>query len=821
MITRLVKVIDVWPNTAVYAITDTPDENGATAFYLPDSDNLIRDAGITLEIEDITGAEVEALGGKPGGRSYEQPNITNADELRDLATEEQKTEDTPLNQPEDIQGKAVESVLTENYTYQELFAPGEWHSDEEAASRSALVGTPKPLNLDETLTSRGEIANPTAWEDDPDSVAAVQEQEIYQVGADIVEDFLTLQEDALADIGVFDWDAETSQAQENATALISGFFEKEFVALEEDIKEQRLRSTEDFTADLRSVIENAQEELTKLDITQAETEQDLLARLDAIGGRESYEKAEQGRIMANAAEELQIDLGDIQGRAEFLTAEQRASIEETQEEYTTKLEDIAGAEAYGTEEKRRLIDEARNELEINLADITGQAEFITEEESRKMREAEEEFILKMEDLSGRETFEIGEQQRTISSARDALSITLRDITGEKEYTTDIQERVIRETEAKLQRELGDIGAREAYDYSTAQVAWGDRIAKEEEAQLGRGRGFSGVMREEMGKLDLSKATDLGEIVRSYAVQADEALATAEFTIEDAGARIDEALRTSGISTERAELGARVTQEEAGAQMGEIERRAGAERATAELGLGYEQERGAAGIAEAGREAGISTQRVMSAEEATRLGAQSAIDEISRRAGVTRTEAEQIYSSTVGDAERAIGEVERGTGVMETEALMRERTLREQAQAQTGEIGRLATSQQEEAEREAMFTQERTQAAREEVEAQKSRGVTTAETAQRQSIRAYGAGVPYGEIPENVRPVDEVPERGIYGERSYQELGRERSETELAQVNQLLEQRQQEHEMFRREALETIPEYSVYESSELRKRTRNL
>lgn len=595
--------------------------------------------------------------------------------------------------------EAVQNALTENYTYQELFAPGQWHSDKDAAYRSSLVGTPKPLNLDETKTGRGEYANPTWWYDDPDSVAAVQESQIAKIGADIVEDYKNLQEEALADIGVFEWDEEA--ATEDALAIIQPFFEEEFKSLEEDIKEQRLRSAEEYSADLKEITETAQAELKKLDITEAENEQELLARLDAVGAREEYEKAEQGRIMAEAVEDLQLSLEDIQGRAGFLTEEQQAAIAKAEEDYRQTIENI----------------------------------------------------------EGREDFEVGEKQRLIREAEDKLNLTLRDIRGKEEYGVAAQERIIQEAEETLQRKLGDIGARKAYSYAKAKQEWDTRIAKEEETQLGRGRGYSGVMREEIGKLDLSKVRDLGEILRSYAVEENEALASAEFTKEEAQANIEEIKRSSGIETERAGLGTRYTREEAEAGIGEIERQVAAQREAATTGLEYTRGRGKA----------------------------------------------------------RIGEIERAAGVGEAEARAREKYTRLGAEAKTGEIERLAEQRRGEVQREAMFTQERTQAAREEVEAQKARGVTAAETEMRRGVRAYGYGTPYEEIPENVRPAEEVPERGVYGQRSYAELQREKEEAKLAQVNKLLEQRREEYGMARELALEGVPEYPEYYETEFGKR----
>ena len=523
------------------------------------------------------------------------------------------------------------------------------------------------------------------------------------IGADIVEEWERLQEEALADIGVFEFDRDV--AQEEALKILAPALERELTDLKEDIKENRVRSASEYEASIRKATEIAQADLKRISISEAQNEQELLAMLGNIGAREAYEKAEQGRIMANAAEELQASLEEIRGRGEYLTDEQRRTIDETEEAFRIKVADIEGSREYAIEEKNRLIAEAQEALEINIRDITGQTEFAVETE----------------------------------------------------------ERLIRETNEKLQRDIGDIGARKEYSYERARQDWDTRLAKEEEVQLGRGRGFSGVMREEMGNLATQKGADLGEIIRSYTAEEEKTRAGAEYQVQGAEAGITEARRKAGLLTERERIQERQTREEAEAAQEEIERRAQVERETAA----------------AGREVAVT-------------GAEARITEIGRE-----------------------------RGMMEEEAIRREAMLREQAQARTGEIGRLATAQEEEAQREAMFTQERTQAAREEVEAQKARGIMGAQTEMKQDIRAYGYGTPYGEIPEEIRPAEPIPEQGIYGERERYGLEELKygpsGEATFAQINELERQQREAFDLMRQERLETVPEWEEYESREKLKR----
>jgi hypothetical protein len=307
---------------------------------------------------------------------------------------------------------------------------------------------------------------------------------------------------------------------------------------------------------------------------------------------------------------------------------------------------------------------------------------------------EEELVNKLSAIGGREAYEKAEQVKTISEAAEELQMNLDNIRGGRDYSVEKEQATIAEAQEKLDTTLSDIGGRKDYNFATAKASWEDKIRQEEESQLGRGRGFSGVMKSVMERMDTGQSLDLGEIIR--------------------------------------------------------------------------------------------------------------------KAGVEETTALREEKYTTAGAQRDIRELLRQSNMAEQEATFAERVTREQAERNMAESERQATQQRTEAQTSFTYTAEAAKAAREEALATQQRELGYATTLGQRGIRQYGTDT---STPQELIPEGTLPEYGIYGSQKVGELGREKEEATLSQINELRAQAQAEHELARSDTLAGLPTLDTYFSKE--------
>ena len=115
------------------------------------------------------------------------------------------------------------------------------------------------------------------------------EEDLAKLAADIVESWQSYYEGALGDLGVFTPDMDA--IKEQAIALIMPYFDQQLTEINREIDEGQLQTVEDYNYRINNITDGAIQALKPIAITESQTEEELLTKLDDIGARKEYELA--------------------------------------------------------------------------------------------------------------------------------------------------------------------------------------------------------------------------------------------------------------------------------------------------------------------------------------------------------------------------------------------------------------------------------------------------------------------------------------------------------------------------------------------------
>lgn len=164
---------------------------------------------------------------------------------------------------------------------------------------SGYTGDPRRLQVGTVLPApshmvpKSEKASAPASQSQPAPSTEKAQQDLVKLAADIVDEWEAQQEKALADIGSFTYDK--NKLLDQAMTLIQPYFDSRLKELVKQIGEQRVRTQEEYDQVMREIATQADSEIKKLDIINAETDEQLTQRLADIGATTDF-SLEQARI---------------------------------------------------------------------------------------------------------------------------------------------------------------------------------------------------------------------------------------------------------------------------------------------------------------------------------------------------------------------------------------------------------------------------------------------------------------------------------------------------------------------------------------------
>ena len=136
------------------------------------------------------------------------------------------------------------------------------------------------------------------------------QQDLIKLAADIVDEWEFRQEKALRDLGSGITEETKARLQQQAMDLIKPYFDVELSNVTKQIGEQRLRTQEDYDQAVREIATSVTTELKKIDLTEAQSEEEFAQRMADIGATTEFNLDQARTAWADRME------GEIQGRVE-------------------------------------------------------------------------------------------------------------------------------------------------------------------------------------------------------------------------------------------------------------------------------------------------------------------------------------------------------------------------------------------------------------------------------------------------------------------------------------------------------------------------
>ncbi len=136
--------------------------------------------------------------------------------------------------------------------------------------------------------------------------------EVEDLVTDLVEGMIGAEEEALSDIGVFEFDEEAVREAILNDPNFQKYVQDKYDILDRQIREGKIATQDDFEASKRRLMAEASQKLQKISITKAQTEEELRQKLANIKGQTQFSLGEAKRRWAEKyekTEETELDRG--------------------------------------------------------------------------------------------------------------------------------------------------------------------------------------------------------------------------------------------------------------------------------------------------------------------------------------------------------------------------------------------------------------------------------------------------------------------------------------------------------------------------------